>query len=140
MPTPYSPGEGKEKPKARRFALEKSVGNLDQNSRAIAGLRIAPASAAMGQIDQNLYAFENDVVRLPPLDAGDKPDAASVVLMLRAVKSLSRRQCLEMGTVHSCEPESTIQGGELAGKNTHSIRLTDSTSSLERHSLLGLTI
>ena len=109
MPTPYSPGEGREKPKARRFALEKRVGNLDQNSRAIAGLRIAPASAAMRQIDQNLYAFQNDVVRLPALDAGDKPDAASVMLMLRAVQVPEQAACPEMGTVHSYEPELTIQ-------------------------------
>jgi len=68
------------------------MGNLDQNPSAIAGLRIAAASPAMRQIDQNLDAFQNDVVRLPPLNAGDKSDAAGVVLMLRAVKSLSRWQ------------------------------------------------
>ena len=92
MPTPYSPGEGSEKPSVAAFALEERVRNLDQNSRAIAGLRIATASAAMRQVDQNLDALQDDVVRLPPLDVGDKADAASVMLVLRAVKSLSRRQ------------------------------------------------
>ena len=90
MPTPYSPGRGQRETQARRFALEESVRNLDQNARAVAGLRIATASAAMGQVDQNLDALENDVVRLPALDAGDKADAASVVLVLRAVQPLSR--------------------------------------------------
>ena len=91
MPTPYSPGEGNEKPKLRGFALEKRVGNLDQDARAVAGLRIAPAGAAMRQIDQDLDALQDDVVRLAALDAGDKADAASVMLVLRAVKPLSRR-------------------------------------------------
>ena len=92
MPTPYSPGAGSEKPRLAAFALEKRVRNLNQNARAIAGLRIAAAGAAMRQIDQNLNALQDDVVRLPALDIGDKADAASVMLVLRAVKSLSRRQ------------------------------------------------
>ena len=103
-------GRGQGETQARRFALEERVRNLDQDARAIAGLRIAPAGAAMGQIDQNLHAFENDVVRLPAFDVGDEADAASVVLVLRAVKSLSRRQCLEMDIVPSCEPGSTSWG------------------------------
>ena len=90
MPTPYSPGAGSEKPSSQ-FRDRKSVRNLDQYSRAVAGLRIAAASAAMRQIDQNLDAFEHDVVRLPALDVGDKPDAASVVLVLGPVQALSRR-------------------------------------------------
>ena len=77
---------------ARRFALEESVGNLDQDARAIAGLRIASASAAMGEIDQNLHTFEHDVVRLPAFNIRDEPDAASVVLVLRPVQALSRWQ------------------------------------------------
>ena len=92
MPTPYSPGEGRENPRRRRFALEKRVRNLDQHSRAVAGLRIASASAAMRQIDQNLHALHDDIVRLVALNAGDKADAAGIVLVLRTVKSLSRRQ------------------------------------------------
>jgi len=36
MPTPYSPGAGSENPRLRCFALEKRVGNLDQNARPIA--------------------------------------------------------------------------------------------------------
>ena len=39
------------------FALEKRVRNLDQDARAVAGLRIAAAGAAVRQIDQNLNAL-----------------------------------------------------------------------------------
>ena len=42
---------------ARAFAREKLVRNLDQDARAVAGLRIASASAAMREIDQNLDAL-----------------------------------------------------------------------------------
>jgi hypothetical protein len=80
MPTPYSPGAGRENP------------NLDQNARAVAGLRVASTGAAMGQIDQNLHALEHDVVRFAALNARHKSDAASVVLVLGPVESLSLRQ------------------------------------------------
>ncbi len=84
-------GRGQRETQARRFALKKSVRNLDQDARAVAGLRIAAAGAAMRQIDQDLDALQDDIVRLAALDVRDKADAASVVLVLRAVQSLSRR-------------------------------------------------
>ena len=92
MPTPYSPGAGKVKPDASAFAVEESMGNLDQNPCAIARLRIAPAGAAMGQVDENLNALQNDIVRLLAFDAGDKAHAALIVLVLRVVETLSRWQ------------------------------------------------
>ncbi len=101
MPTPYSPGDGSEKPSVCRFALKKSVRNLDQNARAIAGLRIAPAGAAMGQVDQNLDAFQDDIVRLSAFNARDKSDAASIVLVLRAGTGPEPAASLEMGIVPS---------------------------------------
>ena len=75
-------GQGEAQPRA--FALEKRVRNLNQDARAVAGLRIAAAGAAVRQVDQNLDALQDDVVRLPAFDIGDKADAAGVVLVLRA--------------------------------------------------------
>jgi len=49
--------------------------NLDQNAGAIAGLRIAAAGPAVRQIQQDLYALEDDVVALVALDAGYKANA-----------------------------------------------------------------
>jgi hypothetical protein len=49
----------------------------------------------MSEIDQNLHALEHDVVRLSAFNIGDEPDAASIVLVLRAVQSLSRRQAVK---------------------------------------------
>ena len=39
MPTPYSPARGKSEAEFRRFAREKFVGNLNEQSGAVAGFR-----------------------------------------------------------------------------------------------------
>ncbi len=90
MPTPYSPGGGRVKPSLDAFPREKLVRNLDQHAGAIAGLRIAAAGAAVSQVDQNLNALDDNVVRLLALDVGDKADAAGIVLVARVVKTLRR--------------------------------------------------
>ena len=72
------------------FAREKFVRNLNQHTGAVAGFRIAAASAAVRQIDQNLNALEDDVVRFLAFDIGHKADAAGIVLVSRIVKSLRR--------------------------------------------------
>jgi hypothetical protein len=61
------------------------VRNLDQNARAVTGLRVASARAAVSEIDQNLHALDHNVVRFFSLDARDESDAAGIVLMLRPV-------------------------------------------------------
>ena len=82
-------------PETRRFALEKSVWNLDQNARSVAGLRIAAASSAMSEVDQNLNALEDDVVRLAALDIRNETDAAGIVFVLGPVQTLGRRQAVK---------------------------------------------
>jgi hypothetical protein len=47
------------------------VGDLNQDAGAIAGAGIAAAGAAVGQVDENLDAFDDDVVRLLALDVGE---------------------------------------------------------------------
>ena len=81
-------GRGKRETEARAFALEKSVRNLNQDARAVARLRIAAARAAMREIDQNLNTLQHDIVGFLPFDIGDETEAASVVLVLRAVHAL----------------------------------------------------
>ena len=70
---------------------EELVRNLDEHARAIAGLRIAAASAAVRQVDQNLNALDDDVVGLMALDVSDEADPAGIVLVARIVKTLSWR-------------------------------------------------
>ena len=45
------------------FARKEVVRDLDENARAVTGFGIAAASAAVGQVDQNFDALDNDVVR-----------------------------------------------------------------------------
>ena len=88
MPTPYSPARRQREAQLGALAREELVRNLNQDARAVARLRIAAAGAAMRQVDQDLNALQDDVVRLLALDVGDKADAAGVVLVARVVQSL----------------------------------------------------
>ena len=88
MPTPYSPGGGQGEAELRALAREKLVRDLDQEAGAVAGFRIAAAGAAMRQVDQDLNALDDDVVRFLALDVGDKANAAGIVLVARVVEAL----------------------------------------------------
>jgi hypothetical protein len=46
----------------------------------------------MGEVDQDLDALAHDIVGAHTLDAGDKADTASIVLLAWIVKTLRRRQ------------------------------------------------
>jgi hypothetical protein len=71
---------------------QQRVRDLDQAAGAIADQRIGPCRAAVIEIDQDLQAALNDVVRLQPLDVRDEADAARIVLVARIVQALSLRQ------------------------------------------------
>ena len=66
--------------------------HLDENARAVAGVRLATARAAMIEVHQNLQGVADQLVRLFALHVDDKAQAAGVVLELRVVKSLFRRR------------------------------------------------
>jgi hypothetical protein len=70
----------------------KRIGNLDQDAGAVAHQRVRAHGAAMVEIDQELQAQPDDLVRLRALDIGDKADAAGVMLVAGVVKTLFRRQ------------------------------------------------
>jgi hypothetical protein len=61
------------------------VRDLDQHAGAIAGAGISAARAPVRQVDQNLYAFEDDVVRPLPLQIRNEADSAGIVLVARVV-------------------------------------------------------
>ena len=84
---------GRRQGESERAALtrEKLVGNLNQDARAIARLRIAATRAPMRQVDQDLEALANDVVRSVTLRIDDEFDATSIVFVSRIVKTLLGR-------------------------------------------------
>ena len=70
------------------LAGEELVGDLNQDAGAIAGAGIAAAGAPVRQVDQNLNAFQNDVVRLLALEVRNEADSAGIVLLARVVQAL----------------------------------------------------
>ena len=63
--------------------------NLDENAGAVAGFRVATAGSAVGQVDEDLDTFDDDVVRFVALDVGDEADPTGIVLMMRVIETLS---------------------------------------------------
>jgi hypothetical protein len=66
-------------------ALEELVRHLQQDAGAVTGERIATARAAVHQVEQNIDALLDDIVRGLSLDVRNETDAAGVVLMARVV-------------------------------------------------------
>jgi len=70
---------------ARHFLAQEAVGDLDQDSGAVAGIDLAPTCTAVLQILEHPQRLLDDAVRWPPFDVNDEADAAGVVLMLGVV-------------------------------------------------------
>src|SRR5579864_6877225 len=81
---------------AERFALtgKELVRNLNQDSGAVPGFRIAAACAAMSQVNKDLNSLLDNFVTFFSANTGDKPNAAGIVLVRRVVETLRRRQAI----------------------------------------------
>ena len=78
------------------LARKKDVGNLNQDARAVARLRIAARRAAMGEVDEDLKALADDVVAFFAANAGDQAHAAGVVLIAWMIETLRVRDAATM--------------------------------------------
>src|ERR1019366_7800545 len=74
------------------LAHEELMRDLDQNAGSVAGLRVAPASAAMRQIDKDLNAFLHDLVRFVAIQIHYEAHTAGVVFMTGVIQSLLLRR------------------------------------------------
>ena len=72
----------------RRHLAQKGVGDLNQDACAVAGVRLAPARAAVLQVLEDLQRLLQDRVRPAALDVDDEADAAGVVLVARVVQAV----------------------------------------------------
>jgi hypothetical protein len=68
--------------------------DLNENSRSVAGFRIASTSAAMDEVLQDLQPLQHNVVRGLPLDIHYKTNSASISLIGWVVETLRRRQLI----------------------------------------------
>ena len=85
-------GRGQRETQLATLPHEKLVRNLDQNPSAVARFRIAATGPAVGQVDEHLNALANNFMGRVAANAGDKADAARIMLMRRIVKTLRWRQ------------------------------------------------
>ena len=94
MPTPYSPGPGREIRSPAATSWQEGVRHLEEDAGAVAGVDLATAGAAVVEVAEGLERLLDDGVGFLALDMDDKADAAGVVLELRVVKALpGRRRC-----------------------------------------------
>ncbi len=82
-----------------RLFLEQPVGQLHQNTGAIAGQRVGADGAAVVQIDENLDSLANDLMAFAVLDIGDEADTAAIMLVLGVVQTLRLRQSDRCGPI-----------------------------------------
>src|SRR5581483_450593 len=84
-----------------RLTGEESVGNLNQDARAVARLRIAAAGASMRQILQNFDTLQHDFVRSITVDIYDKADSAGIMFVGRVVQTSCRGELIGVsGRIH----------------------------------------
>ena len=72
----------------RRHLAQEGVGDLNQDARAVAGVHLAPARAAVLQVLEDLKRLLKDRVRFAAFDVDDETDAAGVVLVARVVQAV----------------------------------------------------
>ena len=77
-----------------RHPAEKAVRHLNQDPGAVPGVGLAPAGAAVQQIDEQLQPLRDDGMGAPALHVDDEANAARVVLVPWIVEALRpRRLC-----------------------------------------------
>jgi hypothetical protein len=83
---------GRVRPGGRQLEVDgrpkELVRNLDHHARAVTGVRLGAASAAMIQPAQRRQALGHHIVGPPPGNVDDERDAARVVFVLRLVEAL----------------------------------------------------
>ncbi len=75
-------------PDLAALAHEEIVRDLHENAGAVTGLLVAPARAAVGEIDEDLERLVDDVVGFDALQVAHEAHAAGVALVARVVESL----------------------------------------------------
>src|SRR4029450_8936102 len=82
-------------------ASEESVGELDQDARAVALQRVRARRAAVGEVFQDGQALRDDRMRLLPLDVRDETEPARTPLPCRIIEALAARRPRRL-RVQSC--------------------------------------
>jgi hypothetical protein len=70
---------------------QQRVGHLDQDAGTVSDQGVGADRAAMIEVDQDLEAARDDVVRFSAADMSDETDTARIVLVARVIEALSPR-------------------------------------------------
>lgn len=68
------------------------MGQSTHDSRTVTGVGFTSARTAVVHILQNRVGIDHDLMTGCPFDMGNKPNATRILLVLRVVQSLGRRQ------------------------------------------------
>ena len=85
-------GRRQSNPRLARDQFQEFVRGLDEDARAVPGIGLASARAAVIQIQQGLQGLLNDAVGLAALDVGHESHTAGLMLELRVVQTLFGRR------------------------------------------------
>src|SRR5204862_2045574 len=77
----------------RRPMAQQLIRHLDHAAGAVADQRIRADRAAVIEVDEDLQAALDDVVRFSAFDVNDKADAARIMLVARIVESPIGLRC-----------------------------------------------
>ena len=67
---------------------EERVWHLNQDARAVPGLRVSATSAPVPQIDEDLKRFGDYLMGLLTFDIGDESHTTAIVLQVRSIQSV----------------------------------------------------
>ncbi len=82
---------GQRQPLAAAHPPQKRIRELNEDAGAVSLERVRTGRAAVSQVLQDLQRLTDDLVALLPLDVGDEPQPAGVVLITRVVEALFAR-------------------------------------------------
>ena len=85
---PIGAGRRQREAESPGFADEKRMRNLNENACAVPGLRVAAASAPVRQVDQNLNALQDNIVRPVAIDIRHETQAAGIVFLTGVIEPL----------------------------------------------------
>ena len=83
-------------PTGPAVTFQKLMGNLDEGSGPVSGLRIAAAGPSMSQVGEHFQPLADDEVAACPVHVDHEADAATVPLEARVVQPLFIRQSVSM--------------------------------------------
>ena len=116
---PHSIGaRAREREFQTRVRGKECVRNLDQNTAAVAGLRIEARRAAVRHTVEQTDGEAHDLARLPSPALGDEPDPAGISLELRPVEARLRRRSLGCGQAGRAHDSVNRRAGRDPGAST----------------------